>query len=361
MSLLAVGALVIVAVYLYSWWQQRQYRKRFSAAFKAPQADALYRTPDEAEPEEKPAEALYTQPDAEPLAEKMDEALAEEHRQPHAEDEACALQEAGLDYIVTITPPIPVHADALNALWQVRFDQGKSVHVCGLNQARHAWERVVAESPQPYAAFRLSLQLVDRGGAISETRLSDFHELARGIATALDAALDAPPVHDTAERALDLDAFCAEVDQSFGLNLMPAGGRQFSAADVARAAEQNGLTLQADGAFHLVDARGHTLFSLCNSDNSPFQHHTLDQVRVDGLSLLLDVPNVETPLRVFDEMVELANKLATALRASVVDDRRVPLSSLSLALIRTQIEGIEKRMTDRQIVPGSPQARRLFA
>ena len=37
-----IGFGVIVAVYVFGWWQQRRYRRKFGAAFKASHADALY-------------------------------------------------------------------------------------------------------------------------------------------------------------------------------------------------------------------------------------------------------------------------------------------------------------------------------
>jgi len=84
-------------------------------------------------------------------------------------------------------------------------------------------------------------------------------------------------------------------------------------------------------------------------------------MRVQGLTLLLDVPRVEQPVKRFDEMVVLARKLAHDLSAAVVDDHRVVLSDTSLAQIREQISVIESRMLAGDIQPGSPRARRLFA
>jgi hypothetical protein len=45
-SLLAIGLGVIIAVYMFGWWQQRRYRSKFSAAFKSNHTDALYQSGD---------------------------------------------------------------------------------------------------------------------------------------------------------------------------------------------------------------------------------------------------------------------------------------------------------------------------
>jgi FtsZ-interacting cell division protein ZipA len=220
---------------------------------------------------------------------------------------------------------------------------------------------VVAESPLTYETFRLALQLADRSGAVSEARLADFRDLLRDIADQIPADLNLPDVAEAAACAQRLDAFCAEVDQMIGLNILPAGENLLQGRELAQVAAHHGMTLQADGAFHLLDAQGRTLFSLSNFDNTPFQHHTLDQTLVIGLSLQLDVPRVEQPTRRFDEMAQLARAIGNDLRAAVVDDNRMTLSDAAIAMIRAQVAAIEDRMLAYPIIPGSAQARRLFS
>jgi FtsZ-interacting cell division protein ZipA len=170
-----------------------------------------------------------------------------------------------------------------------------------------------------------------------------------------------PEIAAAAACAQELDTFCAEVDQMIGLNILPSGERLLSGAEIARVAAQHGFSLQADGTFHLVDEAEHTRFTLGNYDNSPFQHHTLKQMQIAGLTLLLDVPRVEQPAHCFDEMAVLGRQLAMDLHAAMVDDHRVALGEVSIAKIRAQVAAIESRMLSGNIVPGSAQARRLFA
>lgn len=365
-SLLGIGIVVVLAVYGYSWWQQRQYRRKFGAAFRHGREDALHRPSTE-----KSVDELLAGPAAEVLDEEASQALPADSllgQTPSGEslgvqgaDGVCALLDAATDYIAVLSCKSPASGHALAPLWQKRFDFGKSVHVCGLNAARGAWEKVIAESPLSYSKFKLALQLVDRSGAVSKMRLTDFHDLARDIAAQLPADAELPDVAAAAARALELDGFCAEVDQTIGLNILPSGERMFSGAEVANLAAQHGMSLQADGAFHLPDADGHTLFSLGNLDNEPFQHLTLDKMWINGLTLLLEVPRVEQPTQRFDEMAVLARRLAMDLRAAMVDDHRVALGEPGIAQIREQVAAIEKRMLSNGVTPGSAQARRLFS
>ena len=276
-------------------------------------------------------------------------------------NEVCGLLNDATDYVVTFLLKSTRTPEVLEALWQRRFDFGKSVHVCGLNTSSGLWERLIPESEQAYRAFRLGLQLVDRTGSVSESRLTGFRDLLNDIAAQLLIEVTLPPVEEALQRAQDLDRFCADVDQMIGINLLTSGDRKLFGTEVASAAEKQGMSLQADGTFHLMDEQGTTLFNLSASDGTTFNHHTLNQSRVDSLTLLLDIPRISEPVRCFDEMVVLARGLAKTLRLTMADDQRVALSDGAIAQIRAQIAATEDLMLVGHITPGSAQALRLFS
>lgn len=410
MALLAIGFGVIVAVYVYGWWQQRRYRQKFGAAFKSSHADALYQEsparplpelddePKASSPESVPAvehfvkveeetvepvaaepasgeQASAETPDEEPVLDEQateEQPLEEEEEEetpaepmPVTQDENCALLDLRSDFIVELNLAEPSPASALAGLWQRKFDFGKPVLVCGLTlgtaSAGPRWERAVAEGATLYSRFRIAVQLVDRGGAISPAKLADFRDLVLGIAGRIKADTNVPDVPQTHQNALELDAFCADVDQMVGVNLVVPGERLLSGTRIAEAAALQGLTLEADGAFHLLGAHGHSLFSLINMNSMPFQHHTLATHTTRGLTLLLDVPRVDSPAVQFDRMLAAAHELARELQLNLVDDHRVVLSETGLARIREQIVAVEAKMCEHGIAPGSAQARRLFA
>jgi FtsZ-interacting cell division protein ZipA len=344
-SLLIIGIVVVLAVYGFGVWQQRQYRRGFNTAFKQRGSDALYQTSGQ----------LEDLPETQALSSAaMDFTESDE-------DEVCATLDAASDYIAELALRSPVHGGALAPLWRRRFDFGKGVNICGLGAATGSWERVTAESRLSCTAFRVALQLVDRNGMISEAQLGSFRDLVREVAREVGADAILPDITEAAARAKHLDAFCAEVDQMIGLNILPSGNYLLSGKDIARVAAQHQLVLRADGAFHMLDAQGHTLFTMANFDNVPFQHDTLDQMEAVGLSLQMDVPRVEQPVRRFDTMVLLAHGIGGELRAAVVDDYRMALSAAGIAMIRDQVAVIEKRMMSYSIAAGSAKARRLFS
>ena len=360
-ALLAIGAGVMLVVYLYGWWQQRRLSRKFGTAFKASHADALYQespvksvppvqhamvaTP----PESFASEAELRSPD--------DEAAA----MPDVLDEACALLDGRSDFIIDLHLHEPAAGAVLGGFWQRKFDFGKPVHVCGLTLHSRRWERVIAESQTLYVSLRIGLQLVDRGGVISATKLADFRDLILGVTRQIQAEATVADPTAAHAQAVELDALCAQVDQMVGINLVPPGERLLPCSRIAQAAALQGMRLESDGAFHLFNEQGQSLFSLTNHDTKPFQHHTLATASSPGITLLLDVPRVAQPALQFDLMTRVARDLAQELQLNLVDDQRVVLSAVGLDRIRAQIAEVEAQMADNGIVPGSAQARRLFS
>jgi FtsZ-interacting cell division protein ZipA len=364
-ALLALGLGVIIAVYVYGWWQQRSYRRKFGTAFKTNHADALYQQGGGDSPDyvrQSPSAVMDAETVIEEfIAEVEIGKVAVAESVTNLLDDSCALLNARSDFIIELRLAEPSHAAVLDGLWQRKFDFRKPVQVCGQTLTTQRWERAIAESQVLYARFRVALQLVDRSGAISEAKLADFRDLVIGVAGHIKADATVPDIRETYHHAVEMDAFCAEVDQMVGVNLVPPKGRLLLGGRIAQATAMMGMTLEADGAFHLMDAQGQSLFSLINQDNRPFQHLSLDTTSTAGITLLLDVPRTDDPSHQFDRMIEVAYALAKELQLYVVDDHRVTLNDKGLTLIRERINDVELKMCAKGITPGSTQARRLFS
>jgi FtsZ-interacting cell division protein ZipA len=360
-SLLAIGVLVVLAVYLYGAWQHRRYRSRFGAAFKSSREDVLYEGALTAD-----AKAAPRRPDTAPDAsrEPLQQGLFTSDVEDAAveQEDPCTTLAAETDFVAALFGPAPLPANVLAPIAARRFDFDKPVYICGVRASGGTWEKVAADGKHTYHTFRIGLQLADRNGPISQERIEDFRDMLRDVTGLLkQAELNVPSVEEAAAHAQQLDAFCAAVDQMVGINILPAGDSLLMGDDVARVAARHGMVLRADGEFHLLDAGGHTLFTLRNFDESPFLEHELEGLPVIGLSLEMDVPRVENPARRFEEMVALARALGEDLRADVVDDHRMALGDAGIAMIRKQVAAIDKKMQASSIPPGSALARRLFS
>jgi len=80
-----------------------------------------------------------------------------------------------------------------------------------------------------------------------------------------------------------------------------------------------------------------------------------------GVVLLIDVPRVADPVRVFDQMRLVAKRLAQTLESVLVDDNRRPLDDAALSVIRGQIQATAAALRAAHIEPGGTRASRLFA
>ncbi|MGC2164890.1 MAG: cell division protein ZipA C-terminal FtsZ-binding domain-containing protein [Gallionella sp.] len=351
-ALLAIGFGVLVAVYVLGWWQQRRYRQKFGTAFKSNHGDALYTNSIDPPLDVSDLELNVPAASGSPAVESAFPAMSED---------SCAVLDARSDFIIELHLIEPSPAAVLVGFWQRKFDFRKPVQVCGMAMSSRKWERVIAESHTLYDRFRVALQLVDRGGAISEAKLADFNDLVLGVAAQIKAQTTVPDIRAVYRHAVKLDEFCASVDQVVGVNLIPPKNKMIRALDISRAAALHGMTLEADGAFHLLDTQGYSLFSLINQDTVPFQHHTLETFATAGITFLLDVPRVEQPTVRFNEMITVAKDLAGKLGLKLVDDQNVETSDLGLESTRKRIAGVDARMNANAIAPGGPQARRLFS
>ena len=358
LGLIVIGLTVVVGVYGFGFWQQRKLRRKF-ANLDLPRADVLSPEAPVSTSRGKEAVAEPTL-DLDSLGQETPQ-LISESATSFVSDGMCELVESASDYIALFNLDSAQNCDFLASLWDRRFVFGKSILVCGLNVSTQNWERVVQESRATYATFRVALQLVDRGGPASESRLNNFYDLMQQIAEQLAVEVDISPVTDALRRATKLDQLCAKVDQMIGINIRIKDGKSLFASEVEQIVQLLNFSLQADGKFHLLDENGQTLFTLGDRSEQPFQHHTLNQARVQSLTLFLDVPRVTQPVMCFEGMATLAQQLANELKGSVVDDNGRELLVASIAHIQGQVSVIEADMLAGGITPGSAEALRLFA
>jgi hypothetical protein len=382
-ALLAIGFGVVVAVYAFGWWKQRQYSRKFGATFRQSHDDALYQVKtgqpaptivQASEPvivnwDAMASDAVVELPQVEDVLPVMP-VVAEESQPASIEQveegepgpvEPCTLLDARCDFIVEVDPDQPCSVEYLDELWQRRGEFGKPVQVCGLALNSVQWEKVLPDSHSCYSKFQIAVQLVDRGGVIALPTLGIFCDLIQRIADEMHADMSFPDINATHRNAQAMDAFCADVDQLVGVNLVSEGERPLNAGKIAQAAALLDMKLESDGTFHLHDAAGRSVMTLVNQDARPFQSHTLAHFSTPGVTLLLDVPRVEHPAEVFDHLVHVGQSFARTLSANLVDDHRVPLSDAALARTRTQIVEVEAKMCARNLAPGSVHARRLFS
>ena len=386
LGILALGAVVIGAVFGYNWFQERRYRQQTKTAFEREHPDVLLDVPgrdgkgERLEPaldDDMPnpldpaphkesagstqADTLIRYAQANPASEAApDVADMTEMSEDELDQSLSSIEQQLL--IATLLDPM------LDFIAEVRFEQpvtlprlpsfaiDKRVEMLG-NNPDSGWER--ARANRSYSQLNIGVQMVDRRGPLNESELNAFCSQAQDFAEQHGSNASFPQRQTRLTAARELDQFCAGVDVMIGLNLLAAA--PFDGESLRALAESAGMQLEADGHFHYLSDSGNVLFMLGNANGQPFSQDSLAHDDFSALTLLFDVPRVAGGISVFDRAVALARQLAGELDAQLIDDNQRPLTESGINTIRHQLQQLYSRMDDRGIAPGSVAALRLFA
>lgn len=374
-SLLAIGAVVVMGIYIFNRWQEHKLKRHTDEAFNVGHGDVLQedayapvvsgriepslgsvntRQDEESLSDFGQEETAYEQPFTLKVPAGLDEDLAAQASQPNNLDPA-------IEFIIHIHPGEPVAANALAEVMESLSNLGKPVRWVGLDADSGVWEVISPEQNAAYIELAAGLQLADRNGPTSEAQLEEFFGAVQAFASQQMAVIDCPDKQAALLDAADLDKFCLDVDVLIGLNVVAQGGASFPATKIRSLAEVSGMTLEPEGVFHYRNEQGVSLYSLCNHESSPFTPDDVKNLSTHGVTLLFDVPRVPDGVQVFDQMTALGRKLANSLGGMLVDDNIRPLSDAGLDKIRQQLASIYKKMEAKQISAGSPRALKLFS
>lgn len=359
-ALILIGALFVVGMVLFNWWQQRSHRRRTESLFESKHDDVLL---DDFKPvsiyDGRVEHKLVDIGDEVPLDESvLNDGIAEEVEFEPAISPV-HFADAEIDYIAEIQANNPIGAEEMAEVFRRKFDFGKRVGVYGLNIDSGCWEEPHARPK--YRNFKISLQLVDRSGVISLAKLSEFRDMIVGLAAHLGASEHCPEINEAHSRATLLDKFCAEVDMLIGINVMSRGEETFAGTKIRGLAEAAGFRLESDGTFKYFDEHGVHIFSLCNHEPAVFLPDGIRHLSTHGITFLLDVPRVAQGRQAFDQMITLAKNFSATLGGVLVDDKRLMLNDTGFDKIRRLLQEIKLKMESRQIAPGGERALRLFS
>jgi hypothetical protein len=401
LGLFAAGALLVGAVIVYNWFQERRVRRGIEDAFRnqADGAGALQDSsaaasrrieptlPSGREPNAVPENAPRAG-DAEDFADdggyeppleihaRIASDIAADGVAPgslSAEDDTSALLAApssvaernsprpdpDIECIVTLQPVRPVSAGALAAGLHARL--GMPLRWFGRRGAGLPWQVLKSDTVGEFAEVAACLLLANRAGAASRAMLEAYVRVVVELASALPAAFIAPDAAAEAARAEALDRICADLDVQIGLTVLKTATATIPGTRLRGIAEASGFRLADGGRFDWVqEETGAVLYSLQNYRSEPFTADTLRVTSTPGAVFLLDVPRVTEPMRVYDQMKIAAKRMAHTLDATLVDDNRRTLDDAALNAIREQVRSTAAALREVHIEPGSPRALALF-
>ena len=273
-----------------------------------------------------------------------------------------------VDFVVTLPGKGPVSRDtALGVYKQNEYLLEKPRHIYGLGYKTGLWSNLESDTEHAqYRSIALSLQMVDSKGPIGESELNTFTQLALKLADTLQRPTKfSLPFEEVLDRARELDEFCETNDVLASIDILANGPTGFSGRAIDQAARAFGLQFGMMNIYHKKNdlALGcRHLFSLANLyQPGEFDPAKVDRFRTQGLTLFMNVPCAYQPVRVFEQMVQIAKGLCEKLDGRLEDHEHHVLTDQGLLVIRTQIERLTAEMTNRGIIPGSATAMRLFS
>lgn len=281
--------------------------------------------------------------------------------------------DSNVDLTAVIYLAVETSASMLSAAFNALidgFDKPIYVHVLDTSNQWHLLHVFVA-SPElmhrKISRTTCSIQLADRGGALSRNTLNRFQLVVETIGLDINGLVEWQGINEALTNASALDAFCIEVDKTIGFHLMHGENGPFTGTKLRGLAESQGLILGSDGGFKFFDDTNSNklqfkpAFVIFNREDYPFSQEMLRNTVVKAVTFQMDIPHVKQCVEAFNHMVQIAKQMEVGLNARLVDDNNRLLGDMQIDKIRQQLKAIQTAMLMRGIVPGSESAHRLFS
>jgi FtsZ-interacting cell division protein ZipA len=371
LGLLIAGAVLVIGVVLINWLQERRVRRRIDAAFRKPanaasdgdRVEPMLRGEqhsfDSASSVDTADMDAYGTADAEAEQAETQAAMAAMRAAPSRVERSALAPDPDIECVVMLRPAQPVPTAALGSAFAM--PASRPVRWLGRRGPGLPWQALDTATSGPSQEIAACLLIANRAGAATAADIETFLRSVEQVAAGLPAACELPDAAAEAARGDALDRFCADLDVQIGLTILKSEVGQILGTRLRGVAEAAGFRLTAAGQFEYVqDETGATLYALQNYKQEPFTVEGLRMLTTPGVVLLLDVPRVPDPVRVFDQMRMVAKRMTQTLEGVLVDDNRRPLNDTSLAAIRAQVQTTATALSEAHIDPGGPRAVRLF-
>lgn len=347
LSLLGVGGLAIVAVFIYNRWQVLRARRAASEAFSSNHPDALM--PGADQPRKPVRPEAVDRAAREAVAEGAGkEQVPQVPQLPEAHSTS-----PQVDYAIEVDLPEPVSGARILEIW--------SSASSGLGSRARLWrdgDTGLLPLTAGDACTRIvcAIQLVDRSGVVGESELIAFRSSAETLATRLGVSVRAPEMRDALDRAREIDSVCAEADIQIVMHLTVPNGRPFPAERLRQLSIEAGLVASGEEVLTYRDASGAELFSLAADPAGRGAW-----VNATGASLAMDVPRTPDVEASYALMARVGKSLAEGIQGSLSDDNGRLLDDAALQAIARQVTAVRTALEGHGIVPGAPLALRLFS
>lgn len=294
---------------------------------------------------------------------EIDRRLDDAPRQPVLTT-APTVADEKIDFVITLPGMKPVSRHrALGLFKQNEYMLEKPRQIYGLRHVTKVWSNLDTDPENTeYDDLNLALQLVDDDGAVNESELNTFVQMGLTFGDQLKRrTLFSIDFEDALALAQDLNEFFKQHDVIASINVVANSPAGFPGRTLDATLTDLGMQFGDMNIYHRRNSNGRLEFSLANLFlPGNFDPDGLDQFHTKGVTLFMQVPRVTDCVKVFNDMIDAATRLADRLGGRLVDQDMKPLTESGINTIRAQIELIANDMRTRGIPSGSEAALRLF-
>lgn len=355
LALMALGGIFILLVVAFNAWQERRARKKAEKAFRGDVGDALFHPARAGERLEPTIGQMPPPADIVEAAEEMPAVTRVQPEELEAPGGPAAEISNRVDTVAVILADDPIRREQLEPLLDRLRGHTTPLHIEGIVDEQ--WHPIDESPKQSWRELRVGMQLASRAGPVAVEEIERFNRAIAEYAAAITAVSQREAPSEAAERARELDRFCADADIEVAVNVIGQFGAGFPSARVKQLALELGMSETGSGELVSFAADGSREFVARRFDEA----NAKGSQNWGGITFALDLPQLADPPEAFDDMVQVARSFAASLAGQLVDDKRRPLSDGGIASIRRTVEQIAGEMEAHGVPAGSTLARRLFS
>lgn len=335
-GLVALGAILILLVVVFNWWQDRRIRHKMQDKFPETPADPLMTQleTERREPTVRIAETLADKKTesavpAEEVDPNTETVIDVQFHEPVAGSELIKLLRA---YLRVDTKPVRLFASTVSGEHHAYPLEGES-----------------------YNAMQLVVLLANRNGPLNEIDWSRLWMAAESLANQVDGSVDGPEQDQVITQAQQLDTLCAGLDAQVSISLSlnePIATKTVRQVALSAGFMENGQHLA------WLASSGLPRFTLLFNGKPALN---LQSATIERLDLLIDLPNSPKDEQAFSRMASVGRDLALRLNAELIDDQGQPLTDHYDEDIDKQLYDLYLQLEQAGFDPASTHTQRVFS
>jgi len=267
-----------------------------------------------------------------------------------------------IEYVARIPGKNVIKRDtALGIYRQREFELSKPHRIFGLSYPTRMWCDLEKQPDSArFTDFGLTLQLADRQGPVDEGEINQFSQMVLKLSEVFGRRFQFSCDFDEAlKQAEFLDKIIKKYDALAILNIV-ARNDAFPLADIDAAARCLEMTPNQKNVYVKHEGR-HIVYRMADKEKARHDKSSASSEQTTrGLTLFMDIPRIQDPARVFNDMVNDAKELCKRLDGKLVDESHRGMTQKGLKRIGQEIRAMATEMERDGITPGGESALKLF-